>query len=257
MAEFNDENLTGSRFYEVDLTRSRFENIDFTEARFHNVYLTGAKIRGAWLENVDIDGEVRNVQINGIDIGPLIEAELDKRHPERAKLRPTDADGFREAWTVIEESWQPTIERARRLAPELLHERVDAEWSFIETLRHLVFCTDAWVKRAMLGDPSPYDPLDLPHTEGHHDASVPNDPDARPSLDHMLALRADRMGVVREVIAGLTDVVLDGTTEPVPPPGYPEAGSYAVRRCLGAVVNEEWLHRLYAERDLAVLEARY
>jgi hypothetical protein len=29
-----------------------------------------------------------------------------------------------------------------------------------------------------------------------------------------------------------------------------------MRRCLGAVVNEEWLHREFAERDLAVLERR-
>jgi hypothetical protein len=255
MVEFSDENLSGSRFYEVDLTNSHFENVDLARSRFQNVYLTGAIIRGVWLENVDIDGEVRNVQINGVDIGPLIEAELDKRYPERAKLRPTDADGFREAWAVIEGAWPATIERARRLAPELLHERVEGEWSFIETLRHLVFATDAWVKRAMLGDPSPYDPLGLPHTEMGDVPGVPNDPDARPSLDEVLALRADRMGIVREVISGLTDVVLAGTTEPAPP-GYPESGSYAVRRCLGAVVNEEWLHRLFAERDLAILEAR-
>jgi hypothetical protein len=26
-------------------------------------------------------------------------------------------------------------------------------WSFIETLRHLVFATDSWIRRAMLGDP--------------------------------------------------------------------------------------------------------
>jgi hypothetical protein len=257
MVEFSDENLSGSRFYEVDLSKSHFENVDLTGARFQNVYLTGALIRGAWLENVDMDGEIRNVQINGVDIGPLIEAELDNRYPERAKLRPTDADGFREAWAVIEEAWPPTVERARRLVPELLHERVEGEWSFIETLRHLVFATDAWVKRAMLGDPSPYDPLALPHTEMGDLPGVPNDPDARPSLDEMLALRADRMGIVRGVIAGLTDTVLAGKTEPVPQPGYPESVSYDVRRCLGAVINEEWLHRLFAERDLAVLEARY
>ncbi|HWG02828.1 MAG TPA: hypothetical protein VG164_13405 [Trebonia sp.] len=28
------------------------------------------------------------------------------------------------------------------------------------------------------------------------------------------------------------------------------------RRCLRAIVNEEWEHRLYAEPDLDVLEAR-
>ena len=36
----------------------------------------------------------------------------------------------------------------------------------------------------------------------------------------------------------------------------PEPESFPVRRCLGAVVNEEWEHRLYAERDLDVLESR-
>jgi len=246
VAEFTGEDLQGSRF----------EEVDFTGARFHNVDLTGAKIRGALLVDVDINGLVDNVRINDVDVGPLIEAELNRRYPERAKLRPSDADGFREAWAVIERSWPPTVERARRLAPELLHERVDGEWSFIETLRHLVFAVDAWVKRAMLGDPSPYDALGLPHTEMPDDPSVPRDGDARPTLDEVLALRADRTAVVREVLAGLTDDVLAGMTDPLPPPGYPAAGTYAVRRCLEAVVIEEWEHRLFAERDLAVLEAR-
>jgi DinB superfamily len=35
----------------------------------------------------------------------------------------------------------------------LLHESVGGEWSFIETLRHLVFATDSWIRRAILGDP--------------------------------------------------------------------------------------------------------
>jgi hypothetical protein len=57
-------------------------------------------------------------------------------------------------------------------------------------------------------------------------------------------------------MADLTDEALAGNTDPIPPPGYPPAGTYPVRRCLQAVVIEEWEHRLYAERDLAVLEAR-
>ncbi len=235
---------------------SRFEDVDLSGARFHNVDLTGAKIRGALLVDVDINGEVDKVRINDVDVGPLIEAELDRRQPERVKLRPSDADGFCEAWAVIEQFWPATVERARQLPPELLHERVDGEWSFIETLRHLVFATDAWVKRAMLGDPSPYDALDLPHTEMGDVPGVPNDSDARPNLDEVLALRADRMTVVREVLAGLTDEALAGTTQPAGGQGYPPPDTYAVRRCLQAVVNEEWAHRLYAERDLAVLEAR-
>lgn len=157
--------LAVADFIDQQMQRSHFENVDLSGSRFRNVDLTGATIRGALLLDVDIDGDVSGLRINDVDVGPLIEAELDQRHPERRKLNPTDAEGFRDAWTVIERSWPSTVERARRLPPEVLHERVDGEWSFIETLRHLVFATDAWVKRAMLGDPSPYDPLDLPHTE--------------------------------------------------------------------------------------------
>jgi uncharacterized protein YjbI with pentapeptide repeats len=243
-------------FVKRDLSGARFEQVDFSHAWFRNVYFTGATLRGAWLEDVDIDGEIRNVRVNGVDIGPLVEAELNRRYPDRAKLDPADANGFREAWAIIERLWPPTVERAKRLPPELLHERVEDEYSFIETLRHLVFATDAWVRRAILALPEPYSPLGLPHDEMEPDPSVPNDPDARPSLDEMLALRAERMRTVREVLASLTDDTLAGQTTPVPPPGYPPAGSYPVRRCLRAVLDEEWLHRLYAERDLAVLERR-
>jgi DinB family protein len=119
-----------------------------------------------------------------------------------------------------------------------------------------VFCTDAWVKRAYLGDPTPWDPLDLPHDEMPDEPSVPRDRDARPSLDEVLALRAGRWATVRGVFADLTDERLAGTTEPVRAPGYPESDSFPVRRCLRAVVGEEWEHRLYAERDLDVLESR-
>jgi uncharacterized protein YjbI with pentapeptide repeats len=238
-----------------DLSGARFEETILSRARLHNVDLTGVKISGADLVDMDISGRVENVRINGVDIGPLIEAELDRRHPERVKLRPSDADGFREAWDVIERSWPPTVERARRLLAERLHERVDGEWSFIETLRHLVFVVDAWVKRAVLGDRAPYDALDLPHVD-LGDPSVPHDVEARPSLEEVLALRADRTAVMRAVLARLTDTDLAGTTDPIPAPGYPPAGTYPVRRCLQAVVTEEWEHRLIAERDLAVLEER-
>ena len=190
-----------AEFVKQDLSGARFEQVDFSRAWFRNVYFTGATLRGAWLEDVDIDGEIRNVRINGVDIAPLIESELNRRYPERAKLDPADADGFREAWAIIERVWPPTVERAKRLPPELLHERVEDEWSFIETLRHLVSATDAWVRRAILGLPAPYSPLGLRHDEAEPDPSVPNDPDARPSLDEMLELRADRMRTVHDVIA--------------------------------------------------------
>ena len=157
---------------------------------------------------------------------------------------------------IVERLWGGTAERARRLPPELLHQSVDGEWSFIETLRHLVFATDAWIRRAILGDPSPWDPLSLPWDEMPDTPGVPRDREARPSLDAVLELRRDRMSTVRDVIGGLTDASLDGRTEPVEGPGWPPPRSFGVRECLLCILNEEWEHRLYAERDLAALEAR-
>ena len=254
MTDFTHQDLTGSQFDDVYLTGARFHDVDLTNARFSLVDMTGVTIRGALLANVEVSGDIENLRINGVDVVPLVEAELNRRYPGRAKMRPADAEGFREAWAILERLWPQTVERARRMPPEMLHERVDGEWSFIETLRHLVFATDAWVKRAILGEPSPWHPLDLPHDEMPDEPSVPRDRDARPSLDEVLALRADRMATVRQVIADLTDERLAAMTEPVTEPGYPEPESFPVRRCLQAIVNEEWEHRLYAERDFDALE---
>jgi uncharacterized protein YjbI with pentapeptide repeats len=256
VTDFTGEDLTGAVFEDVSLTRARFRLVDLAGADFREVDLTGARIRGALLVDIDLSGEISNLRVNGVDVVPLVEAELNRRYPDRAKMTPADADGFREAWDILERLWQQTVARARSMAPELLHERVDGEWSFTETLRHLVFATDAWVRRAILGDPSPWDPLDLPHDEMPSEPSVPRDSAARPSLDQVLALRADRMATVRQVLADLTDATLAGHTVPVTEPGYPEPESFQVRRCLQAIVNEEWQHRLYAERDLDLLEAR-
>lgn len=105
--------------------------------------------------------------------------------------------------------------------------------------------------------PAPYHPLGLAHSEMPADTpAVPHNPDARPSLEEILAVRTDRMAAVARVLHELTDERLEKMTLPVLEPGYPESESFAVRRCLGAVVNEEWLHREYAERDLAGLERR-
>jgi uncharacterized protein YjbI with pentapeptide repeats len=70
-----------AEFVKQDLSGARFEQVDFSRAWFRNVYFTGATLRGAWLEDVDIDGEIRNVRINGVDIVPLVEAELNRRYP--------------------------------------------------------------------------------------------------------------------------------------------------------------------------------
>jgi uncharacterized protein YjbI with pentapeptide repeats len=256
MADFSAADLRGARFDRADLTGAHFFASDLSEARFRGVDMTRVTMRGVELVDVDIDGEIVNVTINGVDVGPLIEAELDRRYPDRVKMRPREPAGFREAWEILERLWDQTVARARRLPPELLHESVDGEWSFTETLRHLVFATDAWVRRAIGGDPSPWHPLGLPWDEGPETLGVPRDRAARPSLDVVLELRRARMSTVTALLADLTDQSLDANTTPVEGPGWPYPRSYPVRECLLIVLNEEWCHRQFAERDLAVLESR-
>ena len=247
--------LRGKRFEFADLTGAEFRKVYLTDAQFRSVDLTGVVMHDVELANVDITGDLHNVTINGVDIAPLVEAELDRRHPGRAKMRPSDPAGFREAWDVIERLWAGTVTRARSLDPDLLHESINGEWSFIETLRHVAFATDAWVRRCILGDPSPWDPLDLPWDEMPDTPGIPRDRDARPSLDEVLELRRDRMATVRQFVDALTDESLAADTKPVEGPGWPESRSYPVRDCLLVVLNEEWQHRLYAERDLDALTA--
>jgi uncharacterized protein YjbI with pentapeptide repeats len=256
MTDFKGDDLSGASFERVRLRDARFYDVDLSGARFRGIDMRNVVMHGIELVDVEIHGEVERVTVNGVEIGPLVDAELNRRYPERAKMRPADPAGFREAWDVVERLWAGTVERARRLDPELLHESVGDEWSFIETLRHLAFATDCWIRRVVLGDPAPWDPLELPWDEMEDTPGVPRDRAARPSLETALELRHGRMATVREFVDGLTDERLAEMTVPVEGPGWPLPQSYPVRQCLLIVLNEEWEHRLYAERDLAILEQR-
>ena len=241
-------------FAHQDLTGSTFEDVDLSGARFHNVRLEDARILGAWADRLVIDGLFDELIVNGVDMMPLWRAEMARLHPEFPMLTPEDADGHRAVWPILEEQWAGTVERARALPEELLHERVDGEWSFIETLRHLVFVHDAWLRRAVLGE-TDYHPLGLPSDEMPDIEGVPRDSGARPTLDDVLALRARRCEIASLFFNELTDELL-GSDTTVTGPGYPDPGTYAVSRSLHAVLDDEWWHRRFAERDLAVLEQR-
>jgi uncharacterized damage-inducible protein DinB len=165
--------------------------------------------------------------------------------------QPEDAAGFRAAWVETQQRWDETIEKVTALGEELLHERVNGEWSFVQTLRHLLFVTDSWISRGMLGEREPWHHLDLPPT-GMTRVKGLADADVRVELAEVLALRGERTQTVDRVMEALTDEELDEERR-CSGAGHPKAGLWAVRRCLEAQVTEEWRHRDYAERDLARL----
>lgn len=263
MTQFREQDLTGALFERVTLRGATFTKVSLNDARMHAVDLTGARVRGALfnqsrmrgveLVDVEISGELQNVVVNGVDVAPLVDAELNRRMPERAKMRADDSDGFREAWAILERLWEGTVARARTFPEAALHRSVDDEWSFIQTLRHLNFASAAWVGRMILGNAAPWHQLDLPWDEAPGWDSIPWDREARPSLDEVLTVRRERQAMVRHVVESLTDEQLASDVTRAEP-GWPRVENFPVKECLRIVLNEEWEHRLYAERDLTSLE---
>ena len=82
--------------------------MDLRGAWFRESDLSGARIRGADLSGAELDGEIDGLRVNDVEVAPLVEAELDRRYPERAALRASDADSMRAGWTRLEAMWAPT-----------------------------------------------------------------------------------------------------------------------------------------------------
>jgi hypothetical protein len=233
----------------------RIENADFSHARLHAPDFEDAKITDGWFANADISGFIGGLRVNGVEVGPLVTAELDRQFPERILLRATDPDGLARAWQTIEEVWSTTVARATRLPDALLSERVDDEWSFVETLRHLVCATDCWLSRMIKGEARPYHPWGLAGPFLTNPSALGLDPTAEPALPELLNVRRSRMDAVRQTIHDLDDDELARMCEPPTTPGHPNEPR-TVLQCLHVILDEEWEHSRYANRDLEIIEAR-
>jgi len=234
-----------------------FTGTDFTGANFRDCDLRQVKIADSWLVDVSLSGLVGNLVVNDVDVTAFVEGELDRRHPERIQLREMrTADDYRAIWDTIERLWAETVARAQRLPEPALHQRVDGEWSFAETLRHLVMATDRWAGYMILNKPRPYHPIGLPQPgfTPADAAALGIDLDARPPLAEVLEARGTRMALVRGIVDRLSDYDLERVCPRPPAPGYPQEAR-SVGLCLGVVMREECEHRRYAVRDLATLEA--
>lgn len=237
-----------------DLSGTEFIETSFAGSVFREVDLSRTRIRGALLNGADIDGVIDGLRVNGVEVAPLVEAELDRMHPERTRLRPSTPDGMRTAWATVEAFWAPTMARAESLPEADLHRPVDGEWSFVQTLRHLVMATDLWFGQAVLGRERPYHPLGLPAAFITNGAELGLDLGADPGFAEVAAVRAGRMTEVREFLATVTQEDLDRVHEPAAPPGWPSTGRRAASACLRVVFTEEWAHHSFAVRDLDALD---
>ncbi|MBT0992960.1 pentapeptide repeat-containing protein [Cellulomonas sp. DKR-3] len=126
------DDLQGSEFVGVNLQGSRFVGSDLSAAVMRGVDVARADIDAPWLPEPD-----SYLLVNGVDVIPFVEAELNRRFPGRALRRATDPDDLRAAWAKLEATWEATLERAAAMPAGTVDVSVDGEWSFAQTLRHL------------------------------------------------------------------------------------------------------------------------
>jgi len=231
-AEFTDVNLQGARFVGADLSGVVMRGVD----------IAGADIDAPWL----LEG-TSSLHVNGVDVTSYVESELNRRFPGRDQRRATDPDGLRAAWATLERTWAVTVDRVAAMPEGAVDVSVAGEWSFAQTLRHLVMATDTWLGRAILEVEQPYHPLALVDSgtlgDGF-DTSVLST--VTPSYAEVLDARADRVAMVRGFLAAVTPEDLAVARKNPHEPEYPET----TLSCLHVILEEEWEHHRYAVRDL-------
>ena len=241
------DELRGAEFAGTDLTGARFVEADLSGVVMRGVDVQGADIDAPFL----LDGE-GSLRVNGVNVAPFVDAELNRRFPGRADRRAADPDGLRAAWAALERTWSATLERAAAMPAGTVDVPVGGEWSFAQTLRHLVLATDMWLGRVILEVKQPFHPIGLlcaSTGEAGMDMSVFTT--VTPPYAEVLQVRAGRISMVRDFLATITSEVLAAPRKNPHDPGRQET----TRSCLHVILSEEWEHLRYAVRDLDAIEA--
>ncbi|MCF4121687.1 DinB family protein [Antribacter sp. KLBMP9083] len=249
MATFTrSDELQGAEFVNANLRGARFRESDLSGVVMRGVDVEGADIDAPWL--VDGGGILR---VNGVDVIPFVDAELNRRFPGRANRHAEDPDGLRAAWAALERTWAATLERVAAMPAGTVDVSVDGEWSFAQTLRHLVLATDMWLGRAILDLGQPFHPIgqidDGSAGEDGLDMSIFTA--AAPSYAEVLDVRAGRVAMVRDFLATVTPDTLAATRPNPHDPRYEET----VLSCVHTILEEGWEHHRFAVRDLDAIEA--
>jgi DinB family protein len=234
----------------------RFFEQDLTGAEFRECEMSNTRLIGVVMQDAVIDGLVSNLVVNGVEVSGYVAQELDRRHPVRLLIRSDEPADLRAAWQQLHADWATTVLRLEAMPAGSEHQRVDDEWSTVETLRHLVFVHDSWFRRCVLGSTAPFTAMGLGPDYVFDEGEQGLDRSAEPSLADVLAVRD---GQAAELETWLESVSASELQEPAPVPEGPGWPPYArgrsVVQCLRTVLNEEQEHHGFAVRDLDRLAA--
>jgi len=151
-------------FENRDLSGSVFHNVNLSQVTFEDVNLSEATIRNANLGNLSIeDAYIGGLKVFGFRIDQLIEDELDRRDPERVRLRmadPYDLECVKAVLRHLDEVRAEFCTFLRSTDPALLITKpAPDQWSALENVRHLVFAEDLYLNRWLLQNQKPMSKL--------------------------------------------------------------------------------------------------
>lgn len=233
-----------------------FEGATFVRASFKGATVRSSDFSGVTMRSVDVDGldidshdlAFGRLFVNGVDVVPLVEAELNRQFPGRELQKAETPEGLREAWVAVQAAWEATVTDTPRA---LVDAHVEDEWSLAQTLRHLVLATDAWLRGAILRVDQPFHEIGQIFSgarEMGFDMSIFRADE--PAFEEILAVRAERQQLVTDFLAKATPELL--AEERDNPWGggdwHPTVGD-----CVRVILEEEWAHLRYIRRDLALL----
>ncbi len=232
-----------------------FEGASFVRASLKGATLRFSDVSGVTMRGVDVDGLdidshdlfFGSLIVNGVDVVPLVDAELNRRFPGRELQKERTPDGLRRAWLAVQASWQETVDATSR---GMVDAHVEDEWSLAQTLRHLVLATDAWLGGAIRRAEQPFHEIGQIFTGAAQmgfDMSIFRTDE--PTFDEVLAVRADRQQQVTDFLATATpELLAEQRDDPWGGGWHPTVGD-----CIRVILEEEWAHLRYVRRDLALL----
>jgi len=233
-----------------------FEGATFVRTSFKGATLRFSDVSGVTMRSVDVAGLdidshdlfFGSLLVNGVDVVPLVDAELNRRFPGRELQKAQTPDGLREGWVAVQAAWQTTIAGTPR---HLVDVHVEDEWSLAQTLRHLIIATDAWLRGGILRIRQPFHEIGQIFSgagEMGFDLSIFRvDP---PAYEEVLAVRAERQQLVTDFLATASaELLAEEREDPWGGHGWrPSVGD-----CVRVILEEEWAHLRYIRRDLALM----
>ena len=232
-----------------------FEGATFVQASFKGATLRFSDVSGVTMRSVDVGGLdidshdlfFGSLYVNGVDVVPLVDAELNRQFPGRELQKAQTPEGLREGWVAVQDAWRTTVADTPR---DLVDAHVEGEWSLAQTLRHLVLATDAWLRGGILGVQQPFHEIGQIFTgaaEMGFDMSIFRED--TPAYDEILAVRGERQRLVTDFLATATpELLAEERQDPWGGGWRPTVGD-----CIRVILEEEWAHLRYIRRDLALL----